>query len=399
SWLRQARALPDAEVAHLFAASTRTGTAVVFRYTDAVGGFLYDKFRPLGDKKVFWRMPRGRPSALYGLAGLPKDRRRVIIVEGELDLHSLRAVGIDTVVSVPDGAGSRLTPELLRPLADYERCLIATDADDPGEDLARRLRQELGAKRCRRVVFRDGDALFKNANDALKAGWTCERFESVLEQSAARAPKGAPSRYEAETVLVEGDVTDEATGPYRLIDGQICRLRHDREGNELVQPLANFDARIFEEVAYDDGAEVVRAFKLRGRLASGAALADARVTAAEFGGMSWVASAWGARALVTAGAGARDHLRAAIQVLSEPNERLVFRHTGWRFHEGHWVYLFQGGGVGAQGLTVELDPPLDRFVLPPEAEDLRDAVSLSLRVLDAAPPSVSIPLLAATYAA
>lgn len=45
--------------------------------------------------------------------------------------------------------------------------LIATDADDPGEELARRLRQELGARRCRRIVFRDGDALFKDANDAL----------------------------------------------------------------------------------------------------------------------------------------------------------------------------------------------------------------------------------------
>ena len=270
--------------------------------------------------------------------------------------------------------------------------LIATDADDPGEELARRLRQELGAGRCRRVVFRDGDALFKDANDALKAGWTRERFEAVMGPVRPRSDGD-----DGETVLVAGE--DDAEGPYRLIDGQICRLRHDREGNELVQVLANFDARIFEEVAYDDGAEVVRAFKLRGRLASGTALADARVTAAEFGGMSWVASAWGARALVSAGAGARDHLRAAIQVLSEPNERLVFRHTGWRFHEGRWVYLFQGGGVGAESVTVELDPPLDRFILPPDTEDLRDAVRLSLRILDAAPPSVSIPLLAATYAA
>jgi hypothetical protein len=85
--------------------------------------------------------------------------------------------------------------------------------------------------------------------------------------------------------------------------------------------------------------------------------------------------------------------------LSEPNERLVFRHTGWRLHEDRWVYLFQGGGVGVDSLTVELDPPLDRFVLPPTVENVREAVGLSLRLLDAAPPSVSIPLLAATYAA
>jgi hypothetical protein len=393
AWLRQARSLPDAEVARIFGAGTRTGNAVVFRYRDGEGGLLYDKFRPLGDRKVFWRTPRGRPSALYGLFDLPKDGRdRVVIVEGELDLHAIHAVGVDAVVSVPDGAGSRLTPEMLQPLADFRRVLIATDADDPGEELARRLRQALGPHRCRRVVFRDGDALFKDANDALKAGWTRERFDAAL---GLKSQGSGPA--EGETVLVPGD--DETDGPYRLIDGQICRLRHDREGNELVHVLANFDARIFEEVAYDDGAEVVRAFKVRGKLASGTPLADARITAAEFGGMSWVASAWGARALVSAGAGARDHLRAAIQVLSEPAERLVFRHTGWRRHEGRWIYLFQGGGVGAESITVELDPPLDRFLLPPVAKDVREAVALSLKLLEAAPASVSIPLLASTYAA
>jgi len=284
TWLRERRGLPEGEIARLFGATTRTGAAVVFRYADASGALLYDKYRPLGDRKVFWRTPRGRSSVLYGLADLPKDGgARVIVVEGELDLHALRAVGFDSVVSVPDGAGSRLTPEMLQPLGGYERILIATDADDPGEELARRLRQELGAKRCRRVVFRDGDALFKDANDALKAGWTRERFDAVIGSAdpAVPAARRAASASAAETVLVESEGQGDDPGPYRLIEGQICRIRHDREGNELVQALANFDARIFEEVAYDDGVEVVRAFKVRGRLASGTALADARVTAAE----------------------------------------------------------------------------------------------------------------------
>jgi 5S rRNA maturation endonuclease (ribonuclease M5) len=397
AWLRDARALPPGEIARLFAASTKTGSAVVFRYRGLDGTVLYDKFRPIGDHKVFWRMPRGQTSALYGLGDLAGlDRSRVVIVEGELDVHALAAAGITGIVSVPDGAGSRLTSELLAPLAEFERVLIATDADDPGEELARRLRHELGARRCARVVLQDGGARFKDANDALKAGWTGDQFEAALQTPSRGKASSPPSAAASVPVMVEGG---EETTPYRLIDGQICRIRHDREGNELTQVLANFDARIVDEVAYDDGAEVVRAFKLRGRLASGVALADARVTAAEFGGMSWVASAWGARALVSAGNGAKDHLRAAIQVLSEPSARLVFRHTGWRQQEGRWVYLYQGGGVGAEHLTVELDPPLDRFVLPPAVDDLVGAVSLSLHLLDCAPASVAVPLLASVYAA
>ncbi|HLK90209.1 MAG TPA: toprim domain-containing protein, partial [Polyangia bacterium] len=402
-WLKSARALPDAEIARMHAAETRGGPAVVFRYVDQSGRVLYDKFRPIGDRKVFWRVPRGQPSALYGLADLPKDGGpRAIVVEGELDLHALRAAGVGPVVSVPDGAGSRLSVDLLRPLAGFRQVLIATDADGPGDELAARLGHELGPARCRRMRLVDGLNTLKDANDALRAGWTRERFEAALRAATPATPRRtAPTRPDEvnanETVLLDG--AGDESSPYRLLDGQLCRMRHDRDGNETTQVLANFDARIFEEVAYDDGAEVVRAFKIRGRLANGTPLSDARVTASEFGGLNWVPSAWGARALVTAGQGAKDHLRAAIQVLSDPVSRLVFRHTGWREHGGRWVYLYQGGGVGAEDITVELDPPLDRFVLPPSTVDLREAVGWSMRILDAAPPSVSIPLLAATYAA
>ncbi|HVZ70935.1 MAG TPA: toprim domain-containing protein [Polyangia bacterium] len=402
-WLKNARALPAAEAARMFAAETRGGPAVVFRYVGEDGAVLYDKFRPIGDRKVFWRVPRGRSSALYGLGDLDKSGgERVVVVEGELDFHALRAVGIGPVVSVPDGAGSRLSPELLRPLEGFRRILIATDADGPGDELAARLGRELGPQRCRRVRLVDGLNTLKDANDALRAGWTRERFEAVLATAtpATRGPTTGgdpPAVGDDEPVLLAG--AGDESSPYRVLDGHLCRMRHDRDGNETTQVLANFDARIFEEVAYDDGAEVVRAFKVSGRLANGTALPDARVNASEFGGLNWVPSAWGARALVTAGQGAKDHLRAAIQVLSDPVSRLVFRHTGWREHRGNWIYLYQGGGVGTDDITVELDPPLDRFVLPPATVDLPDAVTWSLRMLDAAPASVAIPLLAATYAA
>ena len=187
----------------MLAAETRGGPAVVFRYLDQDGRLLYDKFRPIGDRKVFWRVPRGRPSALYGLGDLPKGGgARVIVVEGEIDLHALRAAGVGPVVSVPDGAGSRLSPELLRPLAGFRPILIATDADAPGDDLAARLGRELGPERCRRVRLVDGLNTLKDANDALRAGWTRERFEAALAaatpatRARCSAPTGPPTRGE-----------------------------------------------------------------------------------------------------------------------------------------------------------------------------------------------------------
>jgi DNA polymerase-1 len=391
TWLRSDRGLLDAEVRRMWAATTRKGPAVVFRYLDRAGRVLYDKFRPVGGEKTFWRSPGGRMSALYGAHDLPADADRVVIVEGELDLHALRAVGIAVAVSVPDGAGSKVSEALFAPIASIRDIVIATDADARGDDLAKRIAAQVGATRCRRARLLHGGLLFKDANDALRAGWTRTEFDAAFAAAQPMVPK--PTK-KPESVAASVD-----TGPYRRVDGRLCRLRHDREGNEIVQPLANFDAEVVEEVAYDDGADTSRVFHIRGALSDGRELPVARVPANDFGSMNWVTGAWGVRAVVCAGQGARDHLRAAVQILSTATSRLVFKHTGWRHHAGEWAYLFHGGAVGANDLAVDLEPPLDRLVLPRDAIDVPEAVSWSLRLLDCGPETLTVPLLGAIYEA
>jgi Toprim domain len=387
-WLRTSRGLPATEIERMWAAYTKRGPAVVFRYLNRIGRVLYDKLRLVGGDKVFWRNPAGGASALYG--SIPLDCRQVVVVEGEMDLHALRAAGIEGVVSVPDGAGSKLSDALLAPLADVTNVVIATDADAAGDELARRLTNALGAGRCRRARFADGDRILKDANDALRAGWDRPRFEAALAAAEeVAAPSAKRSQHDA----------SQDTGPYRRVDGCLCRLRHDREGNESVQPLANFDAEVVEEVSYDDGADTSRVFHIRGTLSDGRALPVARVPANDFGGMNWVTGAWGVRAVVCAGQGARDHLRAAVQILSNATSRVVFKHTGWRLQDGAWAYLFHGGAVGANDLAVELEPPLDRLVLPREPVDVPEAVGWSLRLLDCGPDTLTVALLGAIYEA
>jgi hypothetical protein len=389
-WLRGVRGLPDAEVEQMWAADTLKGPAAVFRYADVHGSALYDKVRLVRDKKTFWRSPGGRPASLYGLSGLRGEASRVVIVEGELDLHALRGLGVEPVISVPDGAGSKISESLVEPLARVADVIIATDADAAGDDLAGRLAARLGAARCRRALFRDGARVHKDANDALRAGWDAVRFEAAF--GCAELTVQPPVRAERAT-------PEPIEGPYRRVDGRLCRLRHDRDGNEVVQPLANFDAEVLEEVAYDDGVDASRVFNVRGRLSDGRELPVARVPASEFVGMNWVTGAWGVRAVVCAGQGARDHLRAAVQTLSNATTRVVFKHTGWREHQGSWAYLFHGGAVGANDVAVELEPPLDRLLLPAVADDVPGAVAWSLRLLECGPESVMVPLLGAIYEA
>jgi hypothetical protein len=85
--------------------------------------------------------------------------------------------------------------------------------------------------------------------------------------------------------------------------------------------------------------------------------------------------------------------------LSKPRRRRIFRRTGWTEIDGKWAFLYQGGAVGAEGVEVELEAPLDRYQLPASVDDARDAIRTSLWLLDCGPSSVTIPLLGAVYLA
>jgi len=159
-------------------------------------------------------------------------------------------------------------------------------------------------------------------------------------------------------------------------------------------------------VVHDDGAEQRRSLTVQGTLADGTPLSRAEVAAADFGRMEWVVPAWGTRAVVYAGQGTRDHLRAGLQLLSgEVPRRTLYGHTGWRQIGGAWFYLHAGGAIGAAGLTsdipVSLPESLAGFILPapPEGAELADAVRASLGILRLGPDRLTVPLLAAVYRA
>ena len=122
--------------------------------------------------------------------------------------------------------------------------------------------------------------------------------------------------------------------------------------------------------------------------------------------MRWPVEQWGTRAVVLAGPGIADHLRAAVQLLSvDVPTRTVYGQTGWRQIGGHWVYLHASGAIGADGPAAGIEVRLPdalagyRLPAPPDGGDLAAAVRASLDVLHAAPDRVTVPLLGAVYRA
>jgi len=93
-----------------------------------------------------------------------KDTEECIIVEGEFDALSFISIGINHVVSVPNGANNL---EYLDNCIDYfenKKCIIlATDEDTAGLKLRDELLRRLGAERCYSVDFKD----CKDANEYL----------------------------------------------------------------------------------------------------------------------------------------------------------------------------------------------------------------------------------------
>jgi hypothetical protein len=197
---------------------------------------------------------------------------------------------------------------------------------------------------------------------------------------------------------------EESELPYLEADGCLCWRRPVRGGNVLTR-LTNFSARIVAQVVRDDGAETQRLFEieavLRGRPAR------FLLSASGFLRMDWPAEHLGAGAVVAPGIGLRDQARVAIQELSGPHipERRVFAHLGWRLVGEQWIYLHAGGGIGPRGPVdgIEVGLPREladyRLTASSDADGLRTAVRASLRLLEVAPDTVSVPLLCAIYRA
>lgn len=226
-WLVEVRKFSPAEAASMF--STPDGRAVAFRYATHAG-VIYEKFRTIVGKD-FWRLPSGTPSLLYGLERVPAGDV-VVVTEGELDVHALRSAGVICATSVPDGCGSSVRSDLLAPLARFQTVLIATDRDDGGHALARRIVEALGRERCRRVTF----GPWKDANDALRAGWSATEFRAAFaaakdfpaddggaKRDPMRKPKG-PKTAAGHRGSDEGSNGRVGSGP-RAVDGPVTATR------------------------------------------------------------------------------------------------------------------------------------------------------------------------------
>lgn len=183
---------------------------------------------------------------------------------------------------------------------------------------------------------------------------------------------------------------------YEVSHGRTYSLVETQNGVER-KLLADFAALPVEAVLRDDGAESSQEFTVEGISSMGRALPPITVAAAKFGSMAWALEGWGLDANIQPGQSVREKLRHAIQSVGRRTavSRTVYTHTGWRRIGGGWAYLYHGGAVGAEHVSVELEGALGAYALGDENGDVR----ASLRLMDVLPLRVAIPLLGQVYLA
>lgn len=257
-------------------------------------------------------------------------------------------------------------------------------------------------------LFRLGAALRAKglSVEAIEAALQAEnatKCRPPLSADEVRSIAKSAGRY-APGIAAPPPPTAEHPYQYQANLSGTMRKKMSRDGCVWVE-VSNFTARIVDEEVRDDGAERRVVFRIAGQL-KGEDLPVIKVGAERFAALTWVTECWGGRAVVYAGQGNKDHMRAAIQLLSgDVPRRTVYEHLGWRKIDGKWVYLHAGGAIGdagaVDGISVEMDEALRHFVLPepPRGEALSEAVRASLSLLDVAPERLIVPLLAAIYRA
>ena len=314
-----------------------------------------------------------RPRTPYSLDQLPKRLRKLLGLQKAEDPQNLPT--LDGAVAVRKGPNTLLEAASAR--------ISSEGRNNSGFWLACQLRDRRYAFEAAARVMRQYAAGVPELNQKgqLEPYTEADALAS-LEQAYSRQPRSTP---------------DQA---YFATDEGLFWRKPGKDGETIVQ-LSNFGARIVEDVITDDGVETGRKFTIVAVL-NGRAV-TVTVAARDFPNMEWVCQALGPSAVVFAGFGAKDHCRAAIQLLSQDIAKsCIYMHTGWRRFGSDWYYLHAGGAIGAGGsfeLQVMLPSDLSFFNLPdpPTGAALSKAVKASLSILDLGRREITVPLYAATF--
>lgn len=357
---------------------------------NAKGGWRYDK---KGVRLVLYRLPE--------VAAAIREGGTVYVVEGEKDADTLAQNG-HTATTNAMGAGKWMD-EYAESLKGAARICIIPDNDDVGREHARTVARSV-YPHVKEVRILD---LKKACPKLPEKGDITDMFE-MMEPGRADA---ALARLIAETAPYDGDdrsdyekAVDYYNGVfgYCIEGGRICQNHPDG-----AKPLGNFVALPCAVVISDDGANRSKEMVIDGWRSDGKPLERIRIKANQYSAMAWVSDNWDFDANIMPGSATRDRLRYVIGEVGRMSAKHIveYDHTGWRRINGKWAFLYQGGAIGAEDVTVNLDSGLTRYRLDGSGAKefgeiaYADAAAVTMHFRDIMAETIAIPLLSTIFLA
>jgi hypothetical protein len=173
--------------------------------------------------------------------------------------------------------------------------------------------------------------------------------------------------------------------------GYLCRYKQTKDG-KVPSRLANFEAKITQEIVEDNGVDIKHFFVIEGKTSKGLILDPIEVPLNQFSSLNWIYQ-WGNKAIIEPGQTGRDYLRHSIQTGSNGIQHKTFyAHTGWRQINNEWAYLSADGAIGQDDVSIKLPRELQRYRIPTTIESEIEAIRASLSFLDIGERSITLPL-------
>lgn len=409
----------------------------VYSYTDADGHELFQvcrfertdedgkrqktfrqRIHAPGDPKArkdgfVWSVPEAlRTSTLYRLPAVMaavKSGRAVYLVEGEKDVATMERLG-HTATCNPGGAGK--WSDGFTALLTGADVVILEDCDTQKNGFAGQEHAWMVATRltdkAKRVRLVDMKAACPNMPDKGDISDMAALMGDRAASEALARQLNITKTFDPQAVKFWLTPAQRAALMYQKVPGYCadngCISVVTSDGSK---PLCNFVAIPRLELRHNDGVTESMEFVLDGWSIDGTRLPTVTVPTTKFDAMGWVTDQWGYAAAIMPGTTTKDKLRWAIKEVGRVSAARVteYSHTGWRKIGGKWCYLYHGGAIGLEGVTVGLEGGLSMYRLDGSGEPgwesitAIDAAIASSSLRNVIAPHISIPLLGVTYLA
>lgn len=338
-------------------------------------------------KTVIYKLPQ--------VASSIKEKKPIFIVEGEKDCNNLEKLGF-TATTCPMGAGK--WKEYYSEYLKNAICYIIPDNDKAGKEHSNKVANYLLGK-AQTIKILD----LKSVHPNLKPKGDITDFFKDLGREQGLNLLNELIVISEEIKIIEDDTKKleldiELNKLYQGTEYFIkdtCLWRYTENGEKQ---LASFVPIPTSTLRKDDGLTTEMYFKIKAKIHGNKTLPEITIPATTFNSMQWVSS-WGYQANYAPGSNVKDYIRHAIMSVGVKHaiHEDIYTYTGWRKLNHDWVYLYNGGAIGKDNITVELEDSLLNYKFPAPVSDYSKATQTSYNFINVAPTSVTIPLLSLVY--